>query len=176
MYDKIKVSKLGERMGKHEEYVNEKTHFAYSKYLKREYFEKARAVILVDGKVPVMKNLKTGSLFYVGGGVDEGETVEQAVVREALEETGMLVKPVMLLQTNYYDYALNCEGKEFVSKRVEYVYLCDMVAKEGNASGLEGEYVENEVELIYVDLDELSQCNLKLDAIEKIKNYIEKKC
>ena len=38
-------------MKKHDAYVNDKTMLAYQKYLKGEYFQKARAIILKDGEV-----------------------------------------------------------------------------------------------------------------------------
>lgn len=53
----------------------------------------ARAIIIEDGKLLVMHRNKHGSQYYtlVGGGVNEGETIEQAVVREVREETGLEV-------------------------------------------------------------------------------------
>ncbi len=161
---------------KHEEYVNEKTHFAYSKYLKGEYFEKARAIIVKDGKVALLRSLSDGSVFMIGGGVDEGETVEQAVIREAFEETGMKVKPIMQLQTNYYEWDLECDGNKFVSKRVEYIYLCQPLEEKASVvSGLEGEYDEAGVEMIYADIEKLADCRVNIEGIAKIREYINQK-
>lgn len=51
----------------------------------------ARAIIFNGDRILVMFRNKYGSTYYtlVGGRVDEGETPEQAVVREVKEETGM---------------------------------------------------------------------------------------
>jgi 8-oxo-dGTP pyrophosphatase MutT (NUDIX family) len=54
-----------------------------------------RAIIVRDDKLLVMQRNKFGNIYYtlIGGGIDEGETPKQAVVREVAEETGLVVKP-----------------------------------------------------------------------------------
>ena len=49
-------------MSKHESYKLDKALFAYDKFIKGEYFEKARAVIVKDDKVVVIKNLSNNKL------------------------------------------------------------------------------------------------------------------
>ena len=53
----------------------------------------ARAIIIENGKLLVMYRNKQGREYYtlVGGRVNEGETPEQAVVREVKEETGLQI-------------------------------------------------------------------------------------
>lgn len=53
----------------------------------------ARAIIFENGKLLVMYRNKYGSEYYtlVGGRVQENESVQQALVREIREETGMEV-------------------------------------------------------------------------------------
>ncbi|MFF7184683.1 NUDIX hydrolase [Streptomyces sp. NPDC008222] len=56
------------------------------------------AAIITDGErvLMVRRRVKEGELSwqFPAGGVDEGETAEQAAVRETLEETGLVVKAV----------------------------------------------------------------------------------
>lgn len=53
----------------------------------------ARAIIIENNRILVMRRLKAGNQYYtlVGGGIKEGETLEQGVIREVLEETGLEV-------------------------------------------------------------------------------------
>ena len=53
-----------------------------------EYFHRAGAYLIPirDGKVGVIETAK--GLFFIGGGVDAGETDEKCILRECLEETG----------------------------------------------------------------------------------------
>lgn len=52
---------------------------------------RAGIVLIQDGKVALIERHRAGLDYFVfpGGGVDEGETPEQAAVREALEELGI---------------------------------------------------------------------------------------
>ena len=50
-------------------------------------------VLIENGKVALIERHRAGKHYYVfpGGGVDEGETPEQAAIREMEEETGLRV-------------------------------------------------------------------------------------
>ena len=52
---------------------------------------RAGIVLIQDGKVALIERHRAGLDYFVfpGGGVDEGETPEQAAVREAMEELGV---------------------------------------------------------------------------------------
>ncbi|HEY3475839.1 MAG TPA: NUDIX domain-containing protein [Anaerolineales bacterium] len=54
---------------------------------------RAGIVLIQDGKVALIERHRAGLDYFVfpGGGVDEGESVEQAAVREAMEELGIQV-------------------------------------------------------------------------------------
>jgi len=58
----------------------------------------AKAIIFKDGKMLATKIKDNDEIFYImpGGGQDSGETLEEAVVREVIEEFGILVKPLSL--------------------------------------------------------------------------------
>ena len=161
-------------MKKHEDYVNEKTMEAYHKYLNGEYFVKARAIIVKDGLVAFIKDLKTGNVTVPGGGVDENETVEQAAIREAKEETGINVKPIMPIGKEYYDVPMQIGDVDFDSKRVAYAYLCEFVSQEEGFAGLEGEY-QGKIEIFFDEIDRLAECKIGEDAIARLKNYLESK-
>jgi len=54
---------------------------------------RAVAILIEDDKIALIERHRAGRHFlsFPGGGVDAGETIEQAVVREMEEETGLRV-------------------------------------------------------------------------------------
>lgn len=52
---------------------------------------RAGIVLIQDNKVALMERYRAGLHYFIfpGGGVDEGESVEQAAIREAMEELGI---------------------------------------------------------------------------------------
>lgn len=159
-------------MDKHQTYINDKTMLAYQKYLKGEYFEKARAIILKEDKVAFIKDLTSGEITVPGGGVDESETIEQAAVREAMEETNIIVKPIMLVGKEFYEVDMQIGDVDFKSARVAYACLCEFIEQKKGEHGLEGEYA-GKTEVYFDDIDKLKDCNISEGAILNIKNYLE---
>lgn len=53
-----------------------------------------RAIAIKDNKIAVIKRIKKDRTYYVfpGGGVEEGETFKEAIIREIKEELGVFVK------------------------------------------------------------------------------------
>lgn len=155
-------------------FVDERTKEAYEKSLRGELFQKARAVVLKGDKVAYIKNLVTGLETIPGGGVDDGETPQETVVREAFEETGMKVRPVMQLVEHFYDVPMKYGEIDFLSKRVEYVYLCEFVSREKGVAGLEGEY-EGKTKIYFGEIDNLVNCYQTKETVEKVKAYCQQR-
>lgn len=51
----------------------------------------ARGIIIRDGKIAMVHSGKYDYYKFPGGGIEQGEDVREALVREVLEETGMTV-------------------------------------------------------------------------------------
>lgn len=98
----------------------------------------AKAIIVDGDKMLVNKNLNTlgdmaygmpnGQVYYdlPGGGQNQYETLEEAVVRECREETGYTVE-VTRLAAVYEEISLNAEFRakfEPYAHRVHFVFLC----------------------------------------------------
>lgn len=66
---------------------------------------RAAGIIIENGKIALIRRVKNGKEHYVfpGGGVEDGETVEEAVLREVLEETSLTVKIEKFLYHHIYD-------------------------------------------------------------------------
>jgi ADP-ribose pyrophosphatase YjhB (NUDIX family) len=78
----------------------------------------ARAIIIDNDKILVMYRNKYGSQYYtlVGGRVNEGETVENALVREIMEETGLQITAAQLVFIEDHPEPYN----------QQYTYLCQV--------------------------------------------------
>ncbi|MED2935020.1 NUDIX domain-containing protein [Bacillus wiedmannii] len=52
------------------------------------------AIIVQEGKIALIKRIREGETYYVfpGGGIEEGETAEEATKREIYEELGVHIK------------------------------------------------------------------------------------
>ncbi len=181
------------------DYKRQKLEYAYSLFKSKKFFKKARAVIVENGKVLAIEvtylngvqddlarneNRKNYQKHYLlpGGGVDEGETIKQATVREAFEEYGVSVKPVKYLGRNYYSVPMNIDGTKFASNRVEYYYLCKVTnTDESAAFGLDGEFsAENKTykkvklsleDLKKLDCSDLNDMNKK--TFDMLLTYLE---
>ncbi len=84
--------------------------------------KRTRAVaILIKGDEVLLIHRKNIHEYFVfpGGGVDEGETVEQAVLRELKEEATIEAKINKLLYRHIYD-----------NDTEQYFYLCDYISGE----------------------------------------------
>lgn len=87
-------------------------------------FEKfgARAIIWKDGKLAMQKSA-LGEYKIPGGGVEAGETLEEALIREVREETGLVIIPesikeigeILELRRDIFD-----ENKKYIGHSMHY--------------------------------------------------------
>jgi len=70
---------------------------------------RACAAIIQDGKILMVRHQDGGRNYWTlpGGGVIEGESLEQATIREVLEETHLDVSVVKLLFEELYEYGVS---------------------------------------------------------------------
>lgn len=78
----------------------------------------ARAIIIEDNKILVIARDKEGDKYFTlpGGKVNDGETTEQALVREIQEETKLLVTQQKLVFIEEHPEPYN----------QQYIYLCEV--------------------------------------------------
>lgn len=71
--------------------------------------DRAFAAILLDGKIAMVRVDEKDRSYWTlpGGGVEEGESREEAAVREAMEETNLKIKIVRFLFQENMQPALN---------------------------------------------------------------------
>jgi 8-oxo-dGTP diphosphatase len=82
----------------------------------------SRAIIIKDDKLLVTKRNKFGNEYYIliGGGVDIGEDLEQALYRELQEESGVQVSNPRLV---FVENAGDIYG-------LQHIFLCEYVSGE----------------------------------------------
>ena len=88
---------------------------------------KVRAVLVREGKIAVIKAKKSGAFMLPGGKLDEGETYEETLRREILEETGIEIEfkniegPFFQNEIEYQ--STNEEGENIIKKTITSFYL-----------------------------------------------------
>jgi len=120
---------------------------------------RAVAIIINNNKVLVMHRIKQGKEYYVfpGGGVENNETIEQAVLREVQEETSLEIKIEKLLYHHIYE---NDIKKGFYTE--QFFYLCRYISGEpklgdGNESEEMKESNDNFYNPAWYEIKNLSQ-------------------
>jgi len=117
--------------------------------------EKNRVVLVKRGHPPL-----AGEWSIPGGVLEVGETLRQAAVREALEETGLTVEPADLL--GVYDRILRDADERTLYHYVLIDFLCRRVRGELQASG-------DADEARWFSQDEIGGLSLAKDTAEVIQ-------
>ena len=87
----------------------------------------ARAIIERDGKVLVMHSRKYDYFKFPGGGIEQGETPEQALVREVREESGCCVRPETIEEFgSVLRRNRDAHDPEAIFEQWNYYYFCDI--------------------------------------------------
>ena len=118
-----------------------------------------RGIIFRDGKLALIHNGKFDYYMFPGGGIEEGESHEETLIREVKEESGLVVIPESIKE---YGSALRLSAslsrKDTIFEQENYYYLCE--AKEDVESP---EYDVHEMEeqysLVFVTLEEAIRKN-----------------
>lgn len=128
-----------------------------------------KAVIVRDERVLLQRcQMEDGGIYYElpGGGQNAMETLEEAIVRECLEETGYTVRPIrpFALLEEILDNATLAAKYPGFAHRVFHVFLCeilDVPRKEAT----EEDY--RQVGLDWMPLAKLSEIALRPAALRK---------
>ncbi|MCQ2424437.1 MAG: NUDIX domain-containing protein [Clostridia bacterium] len=109
--------------------------------------EASRGIVLKGGMILTAHAARGDVWMIPGGGIEKGETSEDAVVREVQEETGYIVCPVreFLTISEYY------EGARYDS----HYFLCEIVG-EGETALTEAERTAG-LEAVWENADQLTE-------------------
>jgi mutator protein MutT len=114
-----------------------------------------RVLLIRRGKEPLL-----GRWVVPGGTVELGESLEQALVREMSEETGLEVEPLELLTV--FD-RIQRDGERVVYHYVIVDYLCRWLSGEARAAS-------DALEAAWVGLDALEAHDLPPKALEVVRD------
>ena len=127
-----------------------------------------KAIVLVDGRILLAKHRDSAGVWYSlpGGGQAYGETVEEAVTRECLEETGLQVRlgPLLLVR----DYL--ADNHEFADEdsgahQVELMFQCELVDEEQELAVRVPDAMQTGAE--WVEISRLPECRLYPKAVAR---------
>jgi len=122
----------------------------------------AKAIILHENKVLLNRcsSPDTGEYYTLpGGGQNQYETMEEAVVRECLEETGYAVRVEALVAVHEEIYANKRFRKEhpYHSHKCFHVFRCSLAAQEKIAPS---EQDANQTGCVWVELGDIPSIRL----------------
>lgn len=83
-----------------------------------------RGIIVRDGKVAMMHSKKYNYYKLPGGGIEPGETLEDTLIREVREESGLIVKPETIREFGYVR-RIEKGRKEDIFVQDNYYFICE---------------------------------------------------
>lgn len=104
-------------------------------------------------EVLVQRNPEISEYSLPGGGVEIGESIEEALVREVKEETGISVMPIQLLDVGHDFFTWNDEDAHTILILFRVKYVSGSVINEFNNN--------DSVEALYIPKTQLLQGNLQ---------------
>ena len=83
-----------------------------------------RGIIIRDGKIAMVHSLKYDYYKYPGGGIEPGETLTDALIREVAEESGLQVIPGSIREYGLV-HRVQKSDRADIFIQDNYYYLCD---------------------------------------------------
>lgn len=130
--------------------------------------ECARAVVIRDGKLLIMKRVKPTESYYalLGGGIEAGETPDQAAIREVAEEASIVIANPTLI---FIEEPHQKFGRQ-------YIYLCDYVSgepmlAEDSVESTDNILGSNNYEPMWIDLDMVKDLPFRSPMLQKALVY-----
>lgn len=124
-----------------------------------------RGIILRDGKIAMMHSLKYNYYKLPGGGIEGDESLEETLVREVREESGLIVKPETIEE---FGYVRRIEkGKiEEIFIQDNYYFTCDVESTVASQE-LDDYEAEEQFVLEFVETEHAICVNESANHLEK---------
>ena len=150
------------------EYYRQKAIYAKYLYDNNLPFVKVYAPVRDGDKFIVLRKTTDKGISYhlSGGGVDEGETLEQAIKRELMEELNVeveVVREIGVYNDLYKTWRL--DGEEFDVKYEIHVFDTRLKRQLGGDFGLEGEFSNKNMSVVRIDKQTM------LDTVDEFNKF-----
>ncbi len=103
----------------------------------------SRAIIVSDGMIAMIHSLENNYYKFPGGGIEHGESKENALIRETLEETGLHIITETIEELGYIHRvrkSLKYDDECFIQNN--YYYFCEVTDEVSDTKYDEGEISE----------------------------------
>lgn len=120
-----------------------------------------RGIIIKGGRVAMVHSLKYDYYKFPGGGIEAGESLEQALLREVAEESGLQVVPQSIREFGLV-HRVQKGDREDIFVQDNYYYLCD-VKPDVHAQHLDDYEAEERFTLEFVDPNDAIHINRCID-------------
>lgn len=132
---------------------------------------RAAAIIIEEGYILFVKDIKEKYYYSVGGGVHIGESAEEAVKREVLEETGVEyeVDRLAFIHENFFTGNGELEGK-----KCHEIALYFLMKSKGTRDLINNRVQDPEEEVCWLPVNELNKFKTYPSFFEEKLNDIAK--
>lgn len=131
-----------------------------------------RSIIIRDNKVAMIHSMKYDYYKLPGGGIESGESQIAALIRETLEETGLVIVPASIREYGYV-HRIQKGEKEAVFIQDNYYYLCNVESTIASQC-LDDYEAEENFTLEYIDAITAINVNRQKPHGPKDKNMLER--
>ncbi|QHQ63525.1 NUDIX domain-containing protein [Anaerocolumna sedimenticola] len=124
-----------------------------------------RGIIESDGKIALIHSGKNGEYKFPGGGMEAGESREETLIREVLEETGLMVVPETIKYYGKFKEIKKDNEQCKIFEQLSYYYYCDILPEKGERK-LDDYEEEYGYELKWTTLEEAIENNTIINHSE----------
>lgn len=149
-------------------FIDKKDYDEDNKYNKR---FASRGILIKNNKILLTKSKKYGEYKIPGGGIEENETIIEALIREVHEETGYRVIKDKIKPFGYYREKRKDLKEEGIFDQTSYYFLCEFDCNVDNPTPTESE-LNSGYEPIWVNIDEAINTNKSLENIKYTGTWI----
>lgn len=131
-----------------------------------------RSIMVRYGKIAMVHSLKYDYYKFPGGGINPGESMEDALIRETLEESGLKIMPSSIREYGYVHRIQKARDYD-VFIQENYYYLCEAEEEKGEQN-LDGYEAEERFTPEFVDPHTAIRVNRNGDHGPKDKYMLER--